>query len=303
MTAVGAYAKKVPVAHAVVAAAELVANSISVAERIDDVMPVGSLEDERLAVFKLPLEELGAHAPPWIEVNVFDSTNIVNPIDEDSAAQRLTVNVSDESAFVFRSVDSVVRIKELDVEDGRVLTAHLNCPRVRDWNVVDLLVRPVKNDALQDAIGVERDESARALVASAPGYEERRPVVRRFRKAAVAIPIVRRYGIPRTAQRYALRNIERAAETVSALRNFDDPALGTERIERLLERGSLVRDPVSYRAEVANVDAGAPVGRRGNISVFVDPVCAADDERKGGNDRKKKRFHENVLVSDKGETI
>ena len=55
MTAVGAYAKKVPVAHAVVAAAELVANAISVAERIDDVMPVGSLEDERLAVFKLPI--------------------------------------------------------------------------------------------------------------------------------------------------------------------------------------------------------------------------------------------------------
>jgi hypothetical protein len=88
--------RKFPFADAAVALDEPIAHLVAEAERVVDVLPVGAAEEERLSVFHLPLEQPGLHAPPWIEVNVFDASDVVDGIDEDAASQRLAVHVANE---------------------------------------------------------------------------------------------------------------------------------------------------------------------------------------------------------------
>ena len=52
---VGADAQKVAVAHAPLAADELVADVVAEAEGVEHILPVAAAEDERLAVCQLPL--------------------------------------------------------------------------------------------------------------------------------------------------------------------------------------------------------------------------------------------------------
>ena len=75
---VGADAQEVAVAGARLGLDELVADVVAEAERVEHVLPVGPAEDERLAVLHLPVEQLGPHAPPRVEVDVLDPADVVD---------------------------------------------------------------------------------------------------------------------------------------------------------------------------------------------------------------------------------
>ena len=87
---------------------EFVSDIVAKTKRVEDVLPIASPENERFAVFLLPVVEIGFHAPPRVEVHVFDPANVVDHIDVNSAAQRLALNVADEMPLVVRGVDAVI---------------------------------------------------------------------------------------------------------------------------------------------------------------------------------------------------
>src|SRR5262249_28930316 len=90
---VGPNAQEVAVAQAFLGLEESVTDAIAVTERVEDILPIGPPEDERLAVLHLPLEQLGAHAPPGVEVDILDAADVVDAVDYDPAAQRLPGDV------------------------------------------------------------------------------------------------------------------------------------------------------------------------------------------------------------------
>ncbi len=84
---------------------------VAEAEGVEDVLPIAPREEECLAVVHLPLEELGLHAPPGIEMDVLDAADVVDGVDPDAAAERLALDVADQMALVARGVDAVVGIE------------------------------------------------------------------------------------------------------------------------------------------------------------------------------------------------
>ena len=63
-------------------------------------MPVGPSEYECATVFHLPLEKFWFKTPPRIEMYVFNAADIVNFVDENTAIERLAVDIANERAFV-----------------------------------------------------------------------------------------------------------------------------------------------------------------------------------------------------------
>ena len=112
---VGAYAQEVAVAHAEPGLDEAVSDAVAKAKGIEHILPVSATEYEGLAVFHLPGEELWAHAPPWVEVDVFDAANVVDAIDVDAPTQRLTGYVAYQVTSVAGGIDAVIRIEQLDL--------------------------------------------------------------------------------------------------------------------------------------------------------------------------------------------
>src|ERR1039458_1661133 len=57
---------------------ELVAGVIAKTKGVEDIFPVRASEHERLAVFLLPLKQFRLHAPPRVEMDILDASNVVN---------------------------------------------------------------------------------------------------------------------------------------------------------------------------------------------------------------------------------
>lgn len=180
VTIIGAYAEEIAVAHSSAGPDEVVADRVPEAERVEDVLPVSAPESEGNAVGHLPSEQLGFCAPPGVEMDVFDSADVIDLVHIDAAPEGLAVNVADQVAFVSCGVDSIVRVQKFDGEDSRVFAAHGNCPRVGVWHVVDFLFRVIDDDAFEGAVVVERDEWGTVFVAGVFGYEKSGAIVRGF---------------------------------------------------------------------------------------------------------------------------
>jgi hypothetical protein len=87
-------------------------------------------------------------------MHILDPPNVINRIHKNPTANGLAVNVTNQMSFVLRRVDAVVRIQELDPQDGRILTAHGNCIRIRLWFFVRKLVGIVNHHTLQRTVVV-----------------------------------------------------------------------------------------------------------------------------------------------------
>jgi hypothetical protein len=97
-------------------------------------------EDECFAIFILPSIERTVRVPPRVEVHVLDPANIINGIDPDTAAQRLSADVSYVVPFIAAGVDALIRIEQLQIEGRGILAPHRNGPRIGNGISIDNLL-------------------------------------------------------------------------------------------------------------------------------------------------------------------
>ena len=70
--------EKVAIAFSGIGGDEFVAQVVAVAEGIEDILPIGTTEDEGLAILHLPVVNRAVRIPPGIEVNVLDPADVVD---------------------------------------------------------------------------------------------------------------------------------------------------------------------------------------------------------------------------------
>ena len=277
---VGAQTQKVAVAFAGLGPDELVADVVAEAEGIEHVLPVAAAEDKGLAVLELPLEELGFRAPPGVEVDVFDPSDVVDGVDQDAAPQRLAVDVADQVPLVPRGVDAVEGIEQLHLQHGRVLAAHGDGPGIGLRDVVLILLRIVEDHALERAVGVQRDEGGSVLAAGALGDQKGGAVVGGFGLAAVADAVVGGDRLPDAGQRHPARDAEVAGKEVGAAGGLHGPAAGLgRRVECRLESGRVVDLAVALGAVVSHVEHAG----------LVTAQCAGEAGQRKENHQNKGR--------------
>ena len=199
-------------------------------------------------------------------MDVLDPADVVDLVDEDAATERLALDVADQVALVMRSIDPRVGIEHFHVEHRRVLASHGDGVGIGAGRLVRLLLGVVQHDALERAVGVERDEGRPALAARPLGDQEGRAVVGRLRESAVADPVVGGDRFPDACQRDRRGHVQVPCEEVRAPRRQDLAAASLGRgIHRLLEGRRVVVLAVSLRPEISDVERvgnGLPPGRR-----------------------------------------
>ena len=183
-TIVRANPKEISVTYACPGLDELVTNAVPEAKRVIDILPIAASEDEGLAVLLLPLQQFRLVAPPGVEVDILDPANVVDIIDVNPPAQRLSLNVPDEVALVMRGINSVIRIEQLDPEHRWILPAQRNTPGIGFGLIGRILFWIIQYDTLQRAVVVERDKCGAFLFIAIFRNQKRRPFIGRFWKTS-----------------------------------------------------------------------------------------------------------------------
>src|SRR5213078_3936396 len=86
-------AEEVSVTYASLGLNEFVTNVIAEAKCVEDVLPVAAAKDKRFPMLLLPLKQFGLHAPPRIEMDVFNPADVINIIHLNASAQWLAMNI------------------------------------------------------------------------------------------------------------------------------------------------------------------------------------------------------------------
>ena len=106
-------------------------------------------------------------------MHIFNPTDVVDAVDKDSQMERLAMHVADECTLVAAGVDAIVRIEQFDIDDRRIVAAHLNCKGVgnRFW-FLDHLIGVIDADAVYGAVGIELNKRRCLFVVGAAADEE-----------------------------------------------------------------------------------------------------------------------------------
>src|SRR3954466_8305620 len=99
-TIIRADAEEVAIAHSRASLDEFVAHIVSEAKGVVHILPIAPANDKSFAVFLLPFEQLRLHAPPGIEMDVFNPADIVNVIHQNPATEWLAVDIAYEVPFI-----------------------------------------------------------------------------------------------------------------------------------------------------------------------------------------------------------
>ena len=147
-------------------------------------------------------------------MDVLDAADVVDRVNKDAAAERLALDVADQMALVVRSVDPRVGIEQFHVEHRRILASHGDGIGIRAGHIVRLLLRVVEHDALERAVGVERDEGRPGLAAGSLGDQEGRAVVGRLWQSPVTEAVVGGDRFPDARERDGRRHVQVPCEEV-----------------------------------------------------------------------------------------
>ena len=167
ITIIGPNAKEIPIAFTRGGSHEFVSHAVAEAEGIEHILPIRAAEDKRFAIFGLPSIDRAVRVPPRVEVHVLDPANIVDSIDPDPAAQRLSTDVSDVVAFVAAGVDALIGIEQFQIESRGILAPHGNGPWIGDGRSIDNLLGIIDRQATDGAVGIQGEERV-AVFASRP---------------------------------------------------------------------------------------------------------------------------------------
>src|SRR5260370_28497466 len=131
---------------------------VTQAKGVEHKLPIGSAKDEALSMRQLPFSDFAIPTPSGVEVNIFDSANVIDLVDQNTAAKRLPRKVPDIVPCRSRCVNSLVRIQQFHIEDRSICALHPDCPWIRNRLSVSNLLRISDGQPTNGTVGVQRNE-------------------------------------------------------------------------------------------------------------------------------------------------
>jgi len=223
---------------------------ISKAECVQNVLPVSSSENECFPVLHLPVVYRAVRTPPRVEVNVLDTSNIVDGIHKYSASDGLAGNVPYVVPLVLAGIDSLIGIEQFHIENRGILPAHGDRPWIGQRRGVSDLFGVENSYSGDRAIRVQCEKRRALLVSFSRCYQQGSAIIAGFCSSLISQTNVRRHAGIGTAQRHADRNIERSLAEISARGCVDGPSTGMgDGVKRALKRGSIIANCVTRSSE------------------------------------------------------
>ena len=182
---VGTDAQKVPITSARSGLDKSISNSVGKTKCIQNVLPIGPPKSKSLSMRHLPIQQLAVRTPPRIEVHVLDSPDVIDRIDPDASPKGLPCNVPNIVALILACIDTLIRVQQLDVKDGRVLAAHRNRPRIRLWFTIGNLLWVIDRQPAHGTVRIQGEKGSPMFVPAFSRHKESGSVVTRLRLPVV----------------------------------------------------------------------------------------------------------------------
>ena len=122
---------------------KFITGMVAEAKCVEHILPIGAAKNECFAGFGLPLVDLAVRIPPWIKVDIFDASDVIDSVHPDATAKRLPGDVPYVMALILAGVNALIRIQQLDIENCWIFSTHSNGPRIGSRRLVSLLLRIV----------------------------------------------------------------------------------------------------------------------------------------------------------------
>src|SRR5882757_7496162 len=87
---------------------KFVAGMVAETKCVQHILPIGAAKDEFLAVFCLPLVDPAVRIPPRIKVDILNAANVIDGVDPDATAKRLSGDVPYVVTLILAGIDALI---------------------------------------------------------------------------------------------------------------------------------------------------------------------------------------------------